>query len=51
MAFVMEQDIPFCPVDIGFLSAVGIMLQSDRIAKLVEKFLGFGEDGSVIKTT
>jgi hypothetical protein len=39
-ALVMKQDKPFSPVTIGFFGAVGIMLQPDGIAKLVEKFFG-----------
>jgi hypothetical protein len=36
MAFVMKQDISFCPVNIGFFGAVGVMLQTDCITNLVE---------------
>lgn len=41
MTFVMKQDKPLCPVNIGFLSAVGIMLQPNSIANLVKNFFRF----------
>jgi hypothetical protein len=46
----MKQDIPLCPMNTGFLGVVRIMFQANGISKLVEKLLGFGEDGSGIKT-
>jgi len=41
MAFIMKQDISFCPMYIRFFGAIGIMFQTDRIADLIVQLSGF----------
>jgi len=38
MAFVVIENIAPSSENIGFLCAVGIMLQADRVSELIEKF-------------
>lgn len=39
VAFVVEEDEPFDPGDVGLFGADGIVFAADRISDLVEKFL------------
>lgn len=41
MAFVVIENIATSSENIGFLCAVGIMLQADRVLELIEKFFRF----------
>ena len=38
MALVVEQDVLFDPIEIRFLSPVGVILQTQPIADLVKEF-------------
>ena len=40
VAFFVEQDKAFDPVHVGLLSAIGIMLRTQRITYLVEELFG-----------
>ena len=49
MALVVKQDVLFDPIEIRFLSPVGVILQSQPIADLVkEPFLGGNMDHLLI---
>jgi hypothetical protein len=45
MPFFMIKDIAFAPIDIGLFGAVGIMLGTNGIAKLIEQLFIFIEGG------
>ena len=42
VAFVVEKDLSLRPMDIGFFGAAGVVFQAGGIARLVQKFPGFG---------
>lgn len=42
VAFDMEEDIAFRPMDIDFLCGLGIVFDANGIPSLVKSFFGFG---------
>jgi hypothetical protein len=42
MAFVVEDGIALCPMDIRFFGGMRIVFETDGIVPLVKKYFGFG---------
>lgn len=40
MAFIIEEDIFFDPINLSLFGVAGVMLDSDRVAHLVQEFFG-----------
>ena len=40
MAFLMKQNKPLCPIDVGIFRPDGVMLRAQDVAHLIEQLLG-----------
>jgi hypothetical protein len=48
VATIVVENIALCPLDVGFLTAIGTMLEADGVGRQVEELLRFGADASLI---